>query len=95
MKPEEFEADETDRLEQVKPLYDQLHCYRGAQLQKQYGKDDKVPDGKPIPAHIPATCGRRSGATSTAGRACQRGQRPRLDLDGEDEAASAGTTRRW
>jgi peptidyl-dipeptidase A len=51
MPPEEFEK-ETDRLwQQVKPLYDDLHCYVRAQLQKTYGKD-KVPDGKPIPAHL-------------------------------------------
>ena len=43
---------ETDRLwGQVKPLYDDLHCYVRSQLQKHYGKD-KVPDGKPIPAHL-------------------------------------------
>jgi peptidyl-dipeptidase A len=43
---------ETDRLwGQVKPLYDDLHCYVRAQLQKHYGKD-KVPEGKPIPAHL-------------------------------------------
>jgi len=51
MPPEQFEQD-TDRLwQQVKPLYDDLHCYVRAQLQKTYGKD-KVPDGKPIPAHL-------------------------------------------
>ncbi|HZR11191.1 MAG TPA: M2 family metallopeptidase, partial [Myxococcales bacterium] len=51
MPPEQFEQ-ETDRLwRQVKPLYDDLHCYVRAQLQKTYGKD-KVPDGKPIPAHL-------------------------------------------
>ena len=43
---------ETDRLwEQVKPLYDDLHCYVRSQLQKHYGKE-KVQDGKPIPAHL-------------------------------------------
>ncbi len=43
---------ETDRLwGQVKPLYDDLHCYVRSQLQKHYGKD-KVQDGKPIPAHL-------------------------------------------
>ena len=48
---EQFEK-ETDRLwSQVKPLYDDLHCYVRSQLQKRYGKD-KVPDGKPIPAHL-------------------------------------------
>ena len=51
MAPEQFEK-ETDRLwMQVKPLYDDLHCYVRAQLQKQYGKD-KLPDGAPIPAHL-------------------------------------------
>ena len=51
MAPEAFEK-ETDRLwQQVKPLYDDLHCYVRAQLQKTYGKD-KVPDGAPIPAHL-------------------------------------------
>jgi len=36
---------------QVKPLYDQLHCYTRTRLQKHYGAD-KVPGGKPIPAHL-------------------------------------------
>ncbi len=49
--PEAFEK-EVDRLwGQVKPLYDDLHCHVRAQLQKKYGKA-KVPDGKPIPAHL-------------------------------------------
>ena len=47
----DFEAD-TDRLwGEVKPFYDQLHCYVRAELQKKYG-DEKVPDRKPIPAHL-------------------------------------------
>jgi len=51
MSPKEFE-DETERLwTQVKPLYDGLHCYARGRLQKKYGKD-RVPDGKPIPAHL-------------------------------------------
>ena len=51
MSPTEFEA-ETERLyAQVKPLYDGLHCYARGRLQKKYGKD-RVPDGKPIPAHL-------------------------------------------
>ncbi|MBM4378025.1 MAG: M2 family metallopeptidase [Deltaproteobacteria bacterium] len=51
MTPAEFEA-ETDRLwQQVKPLYDDLHCYVRGRLQKTYGAD-KVPDGQPIPAHL-------------------------------------------
>jgi peptidyl-dipeptidase A len=47
----DFEAD-TDRLwGEVKPFYDQLHCYVRAELQKKYGRD-RVPDRKPIPAHL-------------------------------------------
>lgn len=51
MSPEEFEA-ETDRLwGQVKPLYDQLHCYVRAELNKKYG-DAAVPLDKPIRADL-------------------------------------------
>lgn len=51
MSPEEFEA-ETDRLwGQVKPLYDQLHCYVRAELNEKYG-DDVVPLDKPIRADL-------------------------------------------
>jgi peptidyl-dipeptidase A len=51
MTPEEFER-ETGRIwAQVKPLYDDLHCYVRAGLQKKYGKA-LVPDGKPIPAQL-------------------------------------------
>ena len=51
MSPEELEA-ETDRLwEQVKPLYDQLHCHVRAKLAEKYGAD-KVPLDGPIPAHL-------------------------------------------
>jgi peptidyl-dipeptidase A len=49
--PADLEA-ETERIwGQVKPLYDDLHCYVRAGLQKRYGKI-LVPDGKPIPAHL-------------------------------------------
>jgi len=51
MSPAEFEK-ETDRLwAQVKPLYDDLHCYVRAQLVKKYGADKVDPKG-PIPAHL-------------------------------------------
>ena len=51
MTPEEFEK-ETERLwAQVKPLYDQLHCYVRGQLSRVYGKD-KVPPQGLIPAHL-------------------------------------------
>ncbi len=51
MTPAAFAA-ETERLwKQVQPLYRDLHCYAHGKLQKKYGKT-RVPDGKPIPAHL-------------------------------------------
>ena len=51
MSPEAFEA-ETEKLwQQVKPLYDELHCYVRTRLREQYGKD-KIGDKAPIPAHL-------------------------------------------
>ena len=51
MSPDEFRA-ETSRLwEQVKPLYDELHCHVRATLGEVYG-EDKVPQDGPIPAHL-------------------------------------------
>ncbi|ABS25988.1 M2 family metallopeptidase [Anaeromyxobacter sp. Fw109-5] len=51
MAPEAFEADVGRLWAEVKPLYDELHCYVRGRLQQAYGKA-KVPDGKPIPAHL-------------------------------------------
>lgn len=49
--PDAFEA-ETDRLyQQVKPLYEQLHCYVRSRLQQKYGKE-RIPDHGTIPAHL-------------------------------------------
>jgi peptidyl-dipeptidase A len=51
MPPDQFAA-ELDRLYgQVKPLYESLHCYVRARLNKEYG-DAVVPLDKPIPAHL-------------------------------------------
>ena len=51
MDPGDFQA-ETDRLwGQVKPLYDELHCYARAKLAEAYGAD-KVPAEGAIPAHL-------------------------------------------
>jgi len=51
MSPEAFAA-ETDRLwDQVRPLYQALHCYVRARLAAFYGKEKVPPDG-PIPAHL-------------------------------------------
>ncbi len=51
MSPAEFQS-ETSRLwNQVKPLYDELHCHVRATLADHYG-EDKVPLDQPIPAHL-------------------------------------------
>lgn len=51
MSPEEMAA-EVDRLwGQVKPLYDQLHCYVRAELNEEYG-DEVVPLDQPIRADL-------------------------------------------
>jgi len=51
MDSESFKV-ETGRLwEQVKPLYDELHCHVRATLGERYGTD-KVPQDGPIPAHL-------------------------------------------
>jgi peptidyl-dipeptidase A len=47
----DFEKEAARLYEQIKPLYQSLHCYARGKLQKKYGKD-KVPDGQPIPAHL-------------------------------------------
>jgi len=51
MSPTEFQ-DEAARLwDQVKPLYEELHCAVRAKLGEHYG-EDKVPQNGPIPAHL-------------------------------------------
>jgi peptidyl-dipeptidase A len=51
MPADAFEA-ETDRLyAQMKPFYEQLHCYTRRKLNKRYG-DAVVPKTGPIPAHL-------------------------------------------
>ena len=51
MDPKAFDA-EVERLwQQVKPLYDQLHCHVRAELAEKYG-NDKVPANGKIPAHL-------------------------------------------
>ncbi|MFP2895312.1 M2 family metallopeptidase [Corallococcus sp. 4LFB] len=51
MPPEDFEKEAQRLWGQVKPMYDELHCYVRGRLAKQYG-EAKVPAGKPIPAHL-------------------------------------------
>ncbi|RRU11343.1 M2 family metallopeptidase [Stenotrophomonas sp. 278] len=44
---------ETDRLwEQVKPMYEQLHCYARTKLDTTYGKDKAETEGGMIAAHL-------------------------------------------
>lgn len=51
MTPEQF-AREVDRLwEQVRPLYESLHCHVRAELGERYGSE-VVPQDEPIPAHL-------------------------------------------
>ena len=51
MSPAEFEQETARLWEQVKPLYDELHCHVRAKLGEVYGAD-KVPQDGPIPAHL-------------------------------------------
>jgi peptidyl-dipeptidase A len=51
MAPEAFDAESERLWQQVKPLYDGLHCYARARLAQRYGAD-KVPAGEPIPAQL-------------------------------------------
>ena len=51
MSPAEFEGEAERLWEQVKPLYDELHCAVRAKLGEHYG-EDKVPQDAPIPAHL-------------------------------------------
>ena len=51
MSPAEFETDSARLWDEVKPLYDELHCHVRAKLGEHYG-EDKVPQDGPIPAHL-------------------------------------------
>ena len=51
MAPDAFEADIERLWREVKPLYDELHCYVRAKLQARYGKE-VVADHAPIPAQL-------------------------------------------
>lgn len=52
MTPAEM-ANETDRLwSQVKPLYEQLHCYARTRLEAKYGTDRGHVAGNMLPAHL-------------------------------------------
>ena len=51
MSPAEFEQDSERLWQEVKPLYDELHCHVRAKLGEFYG-DDKVAQDQPMPAHL-------------------------------------------
>jgi peptidyl-dipeptidase A len=51
MTPSEFEAVAADLWNDVKPLYESLHCYVRGRLAKKYGTNKVDPDGL-IPAHL-------------------------------------------
>lgn len=51
MTPQAFEDDIERLWQEVKPLYDDLHCYARKKLRAKYGKD-KIPEKSPIPAHL-------------------------------------------
>jgi peptidyl-dipeptidase A len=51
MSADDFQKEAARLYEQIKPLYQSLHCYARGRLQQKYGKD-KVPDHKPIPAQL-------------------------------------------
>ena len=79
MPPAEFEK-ETDRLwNQVKPLYDDLHCYVRNRLSKKYGADKVPAMSARFPRTCWATCGRRNGRTSTRSSSPTQGQQS-LDI---------------
>jgi hypothetical protein len=64
MPPDAFEADIERLWSDVKPLYDDLHCYARKKLRAKYGKD-KVPRRRRFQPTFSATCGRSSGTRST------------------------------
>jgi peptidyl-dipeptidase A len=51
MSAAEFQREAARLYGQMQPLYKELHCYTRNKLQQKYGAE-KVPSGKPIPAHL-------------------------------------------
>ncbi len=51
MPADDFEREAARLWNQLQPFYGQLHCYARGKLAQHYGAD-KVPAGKPIPAHL-------------------------------------------
>ena len=51
MPADDFTREAARLYRQVEPLYQDLQCFARSRLARQYG-EDKVPAGKPIPAHL-------------------------------------------
>jgi peptidyl-dipeptidase A len=51
MPADDFTNEAARLYKQVEPLYKDLHCYARGRLAQKYGAD-KVPAGKPVPAHL-------------------------------------------
>jgi peptidyl-dipeptidase A len=51
MPADDFAREAARLWDQVQPLYNDLQCYTRGRLARKYG-EDKVPAGKPIPAHL-------------------------------------------
>ncbi len=91
MTPAQFEAD-TERLwGEVRPFYEQLHCYVRAELQKRYGKE-RVKDGQPIPAQLLGNMWAQSWDNLYPDLVPYRNQPP-LDVDGALQAQKWSPTR--
>jgi len=92
--PADSFALEVERLwKQVEPLYVSLHAYTRTRLNEKYG-DAVVPKDGMIPRTCSATCGRRSGATSTTWWR-RRARRGRATTSPSWSARSSSTPRRW
>ena len=81
MPPEDFEKEAQRLWGQVKPLYDDLHCYVRGRLARQYG-EDKVPAGQAIPAHLLGNMWAQEWNNIYALVEPYKGQ-PSLDVDAE------------
>lgn len=80
MPPEAFEAETLRLYEQLKPFYEQLHCYVRAKLGETYGADVVPPTG-PIPAHLLGNMWAQEWGGLFDLMAPEKGSTKALDLD--------------
>ena len=84
--PEDAFAAETERLwEQVKPLYEALHCYTRMKLRQTYG--NRVPEAGPIPAHLLGNMWAQNGGTFSRWlhRRGRRSHQPKSEVCAEED----------